>query len=116
MSEITGDWLEAIGFLPDGDDTSNQEYGKKAWSISHIENSDDDTANAIQVLVSAKDKSVWLEVYDTSGDSLALIEVPGGTQERVLRLCDSLGIQLKKPASENNVLEGLGRYYERIQQ
>lgn len=116
MTAITGEWLESIGFLPDGDDRANMEYGRKAWSVSHVENSDDDTANSIQVLVSAKDHSVWLEVYDAAGDSLALIEVPGGTQDRVLRLCESLGITLKKPASENNVLEGLGRYYERIQQ
>lgn len=93
MTAITGEWLESIGFLPDGNDQSNMEYGRKAWSISHVENSDDDTANSIQVLVSAKDYSVWLEVYDSAGDSLALIEVPGGTQDRVLKLCEALGIK-----------------------
>jgi hypothetical protein len=96
MTEITAEWLESIGFLQDGDDEGNKEYGKRAWSMSHIENSDDDTANMIQVLVSAKDHSVWLEVYDRSGDSLALIEVPGGTRARVLRLCEALGIAVAK--------------------
>ena len=91
--QITSEWLESIGFLQDGDDKGNKEYGKRAWSLSHLENSDDDRANMIQVLVSAKDHSVWLEVYDNGGDSLALIEVPGGTQERVVRLCEALGIE-----------------------
>ena len=95
MAEITGQWLESIGFLQDGDDEKNKEYGRRAWSLSHIENSDDDTANMIQVLVSANDHSVWLEVYAPDGDSLALIEVPGGTQERVLKLCEALGIETK---------------------
>lgn len=115
MTTITAGWLQQVGFLQDGNG-EHKEYGKRAWSISHLENSDDDTANSIQVLVSAEDQSVWLEVYDKAGDSLALIEVPGGSCERVLTLCDALGIQLKKTESENNVLEGLGRYYERIQQ
>lgn len=101
MAEITGEWLESIGFLQDGDDSGNKEYGKRVWSLSHIENSDDDTANMIQVLVSAKDHSVWLEVYDNGGDSLALIELPGGTQERVLKLCEALGIETKpRPKAE----------------
>lgn len=95
MAEITGQWLESIGFLQDGDDETNKEYGRRAWSLSHIENSDDDTSNMIQVLVSANDHSVWLEVYAPDGDSLALIEVPGGTQERVLKLCEALGIETK---------------------
>lgn len=93
MAEITGEWLESIGFLQDGDDSENKEYGKRAWSLSHLENSDDDTANMMQVLVSAVDHSVWLEVYDHGGDSLALIEVPGGTQKRILNLCEALGIK-----------------------
>ena len=91
---IDAEWLEARGFLQDGNG-EHKEYGKRAWSLSHIENSDDDTANSIQVLVSAEDSSVWLEVYAPDGDSLALIEVPGGTRERVVKLCEALGIQLK---------------------
>ena len=101
MTAITSEWLESIGFLPDGDNKENKEYGQRAWSLSHIENSDDDTANAIQVLVAAKDQSVWLEVYDASGDSLALIEVPGGTQDRVVKLCEALGIETRKRAKLN---------------
>lgn len=101
MAEITGQWLESIGFLQDGDDERNKEYGIRAWPLSHLENSDDDTANMIQVLVSANDQSVWLEVYAPNGDSLALIEVPGGTQERVLQLCEALGIETKsEPKAE----------------
>jgi hypothetical protein len=91
MAKITSEWLESIGFLQDGDDKENKEYGKRAWSLSRS----DDHAN-MQVLVSAKDHSVWLEVYDRSGDSLALIEVPGGSQERVVKLCEALGITLAK--------------------
>ena len=93
ITQITAEWLESIGFLQDGEDKGNKEYGKRAWSLSHLEDSDDDNANMIQVLVSAKDCSLWLEVYDNGGDSLALIEVPGGTQDRVLKLCEALGIK-----------------------
>ena len=96
MAEITSEWLESIGFLQDGDDKGNKEYGKRAWSLSHLEGSDDDHANMIQVLVSANDYSLWLEVYDNGGDSLALIEVPGGSQERVLKLCEALGVETTK--------------------
>lgn len=91
---IDAEWLQARGFLQDGNG-EHKEYGKRAWSLSHLDNSDDETANSIQVLVSAEDSSVWLEVYAPNGDSLALIEVPGGTRERVLKLCEALGIQLK---------------------
>lgn len=91
---IDAEWLQARGFLQDGNG-EHKEYGKRAWSLSHLDNSDDETANSIQVLVSAEDSSVWLEVYAPNGDSLALIEVPGGTRERVLKLCEALGMQLK---------------------
>ena len=91
---IDAEWLEARGFLQDGNG-EHKEYGKRAWSLSHLDNSDDETANSIQVLVSAEDSSVWLEVYAPNGDSLALIEVPGGTRERVVKLCEALGVKLK---------------------
>jgi len=94
MTAITEDWLQQVGFLQDGNG-EHKEYGKRAWSLSHIEDSDDDTANSIQVLVSAEDSSVWLEVYAPNGDSLALIQVPGGNRERVCNLCTALGIHLK---------------------
>lgn len=94
-TELTGEWLESIGFLQDGDDEKNKEYGRRAWSLTQTE--DDDTSNMIQVLVSAKDHSVWLEVYDPNGQSLTLIEVPGGTRERVLKLCEALGIKTETP-------------------
>lgn len=86
-TKITPEWLHPMGFLPDGD-KSNEEYGKRVWSLSYT----DDTSNMIQVLVSLKDFSVWLEVYSPTGESLALIEVPGGTQKRIQRLCEALGI------------------------
>lgn len=94
---ITPEWLASIGFLQDGDKSDNEEYGKKVWSVSHVGNDEDD--NSIQVLVSAKDQSIWLEVYDRDGDSLALIELPGGTCGHVLRLCESLGMQLMQGSS-----------------
>lgn len=96
MSAIDSEWLKSIGFVADGNDATNKEYGRHAWSLSYEGDGDEETENSIQVLVSAKDFSVWLEVYDSGGDSLALIEVPGGTRERVLKLCEALGMDTTK--------------------
>ena len=81
---ITREWLLSIGFLPDGDD---DEFGLPVWSVSEEDGEDEDR---IQILVSTKDGSIWLEVYDKTGETMALVEVPGGSKERVLKVCEAL--------------------------
>lgn len=87
---VTEEWLRERGFLPDGDDPGNREFGWKVWGAG--ETTDWGEHPAMHVLVSLIDLSVWLESYDTGGKTQCLIELPyRATVANVERLLAALG-------------------------
>ncbi len=89
---ITAEWLKSLGFLGDGEtDNDKEEYGIVVWGID-----EDPEPDHMQILVSVKDQSIWLESYDSDGETRSLIELPGGSKSKVLNLCNALGVDIKR--------------------
>ena len=82
--EITKDWLLENDFRQDGDKEENEEYGRKVAGEG-ITNVNDDHC---QILVSLKDRGIYLEEYDEYGDPTQIVKIPGFSRTKVRRLLE----------------------------
>ena len=81
---ITEEWLESIGFRP----SAPEGFGLRIFDIFD-DNAGDDPH--FQVLITEECRSVWLDCYDGSGDSIGLCEIGNGwTRGQLLDLLRAL--------------------------
>jgi len=77
--EVTKEWLLANHFQPDGDKVDHEEYGRTVagW--------DDKCADEdhCHILVSLKERAIYLEEYDDAGVSTQIVKITGFSRNKI---------------------------------
>lgn len=89
---VTEEWLKELGFVQNLYDKEG-----KLWRIGMPTTSPagDEEGAPVYVVVDAPRSRIYLEIYGLKKKVCSFTELPGNSRWHVIRLCLSLGIELK---------------------